>query len=674
MKTIILGSNIDLLNNAATEYNFISGGQAWNATQDNRRQIVPAAGNFRNLRIKLSAAPGAGTIWTFTLMVNGAASSMAVAISGASDTTGSYTSDVAISAGDMISLRAAGTSSPLNSFAKWSIEFEGSTAGQSIILGGLALNNVDSVTRYCNLGGIVNANGTAENQGQQPIPTAGTIKNLYVRTNSAPGGGGLTLTVRKNGSSAGCPTVTLTTGDNDSDLANSIAVSAGDLVAIEITTGAITNSFTWWSCVFEPTTDGEALLLGGRNDVLSSDPEYNYIAGGFQTWRPDEPDRLQISDACRIKNLYLQTILAPGAGTSLSISLRDDGSTTALVATVSGTGTQGNSGATEVVVERWSEITLLSSYSGSPTFRAGFWGAVILHGRGLSLSCSPGSFSLTGIDATLTYTEGGEAILTAEAGSFSLTGVAAGLEANRKLVTEAGSFTLTGIDAGLLCGRIITAAAGTFTLTGVSAGLICGRLITASPGTFVLTGISSALYVGRLIDCDVGEFALTGIDAEITKYGITPRLEAEAGSFSLIGVSAGLLYNRIMPMSAGVFTLTGIGSGLYVARLLACAEGEFVLTGIDANITVPLRLGAETGLFALTGISAELYADRVISAAAGVFIVTGKAAGLTLPLIKKNILIDLETQLNLLSTNPPVGNIKKQILEDVEAALESYLG
>ena len=54
----IIGGHNDPLNNAATEYNTIAGGSTWNATANNRRQVVSTPGTLKNLFVELSAAPG----------------------------------------------------------------------------------------------------------------------------------------------------------------------------------------------------------------------------------------------------------------------------------------------------------------------------------------------------------------------------------------------------------------------------------------------------------------------------------------------------------------------------------------------------------------------------------------------------------------------------------------
>jgi hypothetical protein len=77
-------------------------------------------------------------------------------------------------------------------------------------------------------------------------------------------------------------------------------------------------------------------------------------------------------------------------------------------------------------------------------------------------------------------------ILTANTGTFTLTGLAAGLIAQRKLITDMGSFTLTGQAAILLASRKLVAETGAFVLAG--SATLFARIFTCLSGQFSLTG------------------------------------------------------------------------------------------------------------------------------------------------------------------------------------------
>lgn len=99
-------------------------------------------------------------------------------------------------------------------------------------------------TRYITFAAVAMVNGTngpdfstTESERQMIIPVSGTLRNLFVRTNTAQpaGGGSLTLTVRINGVDTGI-TVTIPSGTAAGTLfnvTNSAAVVAGNLISMK---------------------------------------------------------------------------------------------------------------------------------------------------------------------------------------------------------------------------------------------------------------------------------------------------------------------------------------------------------------------------------------------------------------------------------------------------------
>ena len=91
-------------------------------------------------------------------------------------------------------------------------------------------------------GGSFNA---TEGNRQLTIKVAGTVGNLYVRTNSAQSGlGSLVITVRKNGADTAV-TLTIAAGSaaaTFSDVANTVAFAAGDLIGFKVVNNAAATS------------------------------------------------------------------------------------------------------------------------------------------------------------------------------------------------------------------------------------------------------------------------------------------------------------------------------------------------------------------------------------------------------------------------------------------------
>lgn len=154
--------------------------------------------------------------------------------------------------------------------------------------------------------------------------------------------------------------------------------------------------------------------------------------------------------------------------------------------------------------------------------------------------------------------------------------------------------------------------------------------LTADAGSFALTGVAAGLTVGRKLTAEAGSFALTGVAADLVydsgagAYALT----ADAGSFALAGQAASLLVGRKIAASAGAFTLTGRAAGLLHGSKLTASAGAFALTGVAADLTVGRHITAAAGAFTLSGQASGLLYGRRLTAGAGAFTLSGQAVTL----------------------------------------------
>ena len=138
MDQIIVGGTSNTLSTVDTtvEYNCICGGRTWTSTLE-CNQLVTISGEFSNLLVKVSAAPGVGDSWVFTFIKNDVATDIVVTISGDAQTEGSDTEhSVAVAAGDTIKLKCETSGTTASSYAKWCVKFSGDTENESLLLGG----------------------------------------------------------------------------------------------------------------------------------------------------------------------------------------------------------------------------------------------------------------------------------------------------------------------------------------------------------------------------------------------------------------------------------------------------------------------------------------------------------------------------------------------------------
>ena len=153
-----------------------------------------------------------------------------------------------------------------------------------------------------------------------------------------------------------------------------------------------------------------------------------------------------------------------------------------------------------------------------------------------------------------------------------------------------------------------------------------GATLTADAGSFALTGVAAGLGLTRTIAGDVGSCALTGNATGLTTSRV---LTASAGAFTQTGVDAGLSAGNNLTASAQSFALSGIAAGLLRQSTLTASGGSFTLTGNTTGLSRVQVLVASGGAFTFTGVAAGLNASRVLGAGTGAFTLTGIDAGLT---------------------------------------------
>lgn len=359
----------------ATRYAAFSSGAAassWETGEDAVEQLVASAGTIKNLYIELAVAPGVASTAAFTLRKNGADTALTVTISG-TDTTGSDTSNtVTFAAGDRINWKcvtsavASGSTNP-----RISADYAGDTANESLLLGRIDATG-DNV--YYPIDGWGSSTQSTFVLAKQLIATAGTIKKLYVRLNTAPGAGNSrTFTVYKNGSTTALTLTISNTDTTGNDTTHSFTVAAGDKLALfnnDDATSAATQ--VSWGCVFTADTAGEFPILGGTNDDPSnSATEYitiNSVNGTFGTWNATEANRLAFGRTSWVKNMYVELTTAPGAGNSYTFTLRNNAGATALSVAISEANTTGNdSEATGVAITNNDNLGLQSVPASTPT-------------------------------------------------------------------------------------------------------------------------------------------------------------------------------------------------------------------------------------------------------------------------------------------------------------------
>lgn len=382
MEQVIFGGYDQNLDTTLTKYNSLVGGYIWTATEHHRRKIVTTNGKIKNFRVRLDGAPGVGTKYTFTLMLNGAPTALTFDIAGAATTGSNIVNEVTVTGGDTVSIRCVPDSTPTARYATWTSVFEGDTAKESLILGGSSWSLDNAATEYGQVMCAFTFWPLTENDHREVVPTSGTIKNLYVKLSTDPGTApdAYRFTLRKNGVSQAL-TVTITADDTaGSDLVNTVDVVAGDVLTlmVEPLNTPSATPIVRWGMTFVADIDGESIILGGSSQDLDAAATKYHRFTSYEAlfWEANEVETYHLGQVCTLKKLQVLLSGSPGAGNKYDFTIRIAGADSNVVATISDAATTGNSGALEDAVVLDEYVNLKVVPTDTPTVRDAYWGLV----------------------------------------------------------------------------------------------------------------------------------------------------------------------------------------------------------------------------------------------------------------------------------------------------------
>ncbi|MCJ7829227.1 MAG: hypothetical protein MUP81_05770, partial [Dehalococcoidia bacterium] len=591
MKQVIVGGYSDALFGAATEYNYLMGGYNWSGTEYYRYQCIPTGGTIDSLFIELSANIAADSTGIFTLMVAGAPSTLTCTIGAGAAIGSDVAHSVAVTAGQTVSIRATYTGTPGTPSARWTTRFTGTTAGESICLANTQASAVTSI--YTPIQGKTFNLYTTEANVQQPIPTPGTFKKLYVVLNEDPGTDpdAYTIALRVGGATKN-NTVTIVANNTTGNITNvTDAVVAGNLVDFIVipVSGPSVSSLVAIGIVFIADTDGESLIMGGSTaDAPStSATEYMNLCGASETtWNATETTVYSLIQTCTIKNLYVNLSAAPGAGDpvkSYTISInKDAGAASGLTVTISTAATTGND----------------TAHTYDPA-----------NGDTADIKCVPAN------TPAATYANIGLVCY-----------IAAGV-IHEGAATLSGVGTLVGIGQGIFIGKGTLSGVGT--LAGIGRGIFIGKGVLSGTGTVVSIGsliaIGKAVFsgVGTLVGAGrltaIGKAALSGVGTLVANgVGIFIGKSTLAGSGTLAGIGRLIAIGKVV--LSGVGTLTGIGSFWYYGAVTLTGAGSLIANGVITAIGKATLSGTGT----LTAIGRRIFYGITTLAGTGTLVAIGR--------------------------------------------------
>lgn len=246
----------------------------WQSVESDMPVPWPVPGVLRNLKIELTA----NHTRTVTVRINGSDTALEVALS--DEMSGSAVVDVPVAAGDLVTLRTDGS---LNSVRHLSIEFEATTptaSGYANYGGGHVVSSALYNALFRGKNGWSFDSLTERNVVAAP----GVVTGVYVGLGTAPGGSASrTFTIYKNGvaqdGSGGTPDtrVTITGAATSGSSAFSLAVTTGDLVALESAPAdSPANTTIGYGVAFTATVKGQSQFCGNSSSVLH-DTQTHYV-------------------------------------------------------------------------------------------------------------------------------------------------------------------------------------------------------------------------------------------------------------------------------------------------------------------------------------------------------------------------------------------------------------
>jgi len=362
---IMFGAPDTLPTGTTTEYSrSVNGGVLWAATE--RYSVIPVDATLKELRIKLSSALSSGS-YTFTLRKNALDTDLTcqITVQECSD----LINTAVFAPGDLISMKVVSANPDTAKSAYFTMM--ATTEDNKSFFTFTTPSTAAAI--YLSMSGDANIDST-EQDTQIPVPTNGTLKNLYVKVSAAPSEGkSYTYTIRKALANTSLTCTIANTDTSCSDLSNSVSLSPGDLINISITTsGTPSGVYHYFGIEFDPTINGESVQLFSDDDD-PADSEFNNLncIYNVSAWTATEATVQELASEATYKKLYVKLDTAPSAGDSRTFTLSVNGVPSILTCTISETDTTCNDTSNEVSVSDGDLLATKHTLTGTPAANNG---------------------------------------------------------------------------------------------------------------------------------------------------------------------------------------------------------------------------------------------------------------------------------------------------------------
>lgn len=355
---------------------------AYVATSDSSvRNVSSVEGFFESLKVNASVAPGSGKSYTITIQKNGSDTAITCQIADTATTCKDFNNISAIAVGDNFSAKVTPSGTPASSVIAISIIFNTRSNPYTLIsLGGsTASGQTPSVSASEDT--TLMGSSTWSSAGSQIAPTAGTISNLYILLNAAPGaaasGKSYTFTVLKNSVATALTCTVLETATSCEDTSNSVTFVAGDRLLLRSVSPANTPTAARVAAgyKFTPTINGESMYMWATGNSATSASATNYIRvvqskGGFTATESAVQFVVPISGPIA-KKIRASISNSPGTSKSFTYYFRKNSANTTLTMTISNSGTTASDSTHTEELTEGDLINWSITPSGTPTVGVG---------------------------------------------------------------------------------------------------------------------------------------------------------------------------------------------------------------------------------------------------------------------------------------------------------------
>ncbi len=579
---------------------------AWDTNYANVWQPCPVAGGGTLDYLLVAAQNSMGGKFTFTIMKSsgGSVTATALTVTPSGATGGDTTDSATFAQGDLWCMRcviASGASSSGN--VTWQTRFTAPSANQSLVLGGMSTNGTSPSNTVPNYGSLLGCAGSATINGPiETQPCAGTYKNLYVYLPTSVATGSWTIAYQ-SGANAGSLTTSslsaaITSGHTGNDTTHTVAATAGLLVATVMTPASTPTAQTaiFWGLEFDPTTDGQSIgayditpipngtfynSISGSDDVSAIAQVQNVIMGGFT-----------------IQSLYAINPVPTATGT-IVFTLMQNGSATALTATVASSGSTANDTTHNFTTSDYDLIAVRTVNNGSVNVYPAM-GVVLQAPATITLAGIPSAevFGSNAVSGQATITDSG--IPSAEAfGSNQVSGT--------------GTITLSGISSAESFGTTQASGTATIALSGIPTAEVFGSTLISGQATVTLSGLFSAEFFGFTSIAGIGSVNLAGVPSS-EAFGST-QITGQA-SITLSGIGSAEVFGSTQVGGQLGVTLTGIPSAEAFGSPSVSGVGTIATSGISSAESFGSTGLSGLGAVTITGIpSDELFGATIVSQA-----------------------------------------------------------